>query len=447
MKKATFAVLLVLALLFSTIEGLFLVNSASANFFMPSIPDLPHIYIRSNGTVEPSSAPVQRLGNTYILTRNLIAESIIEVQRDNVIIDGSGHTIQGTAPYGITVLGRSNITIKNFNLNGFNTGISIRYSCNVLITASNFSGNEFGIALHFAVNNTIVENFMSENGAGILAYTDCDFNRIMRNQLVHNRRTGIWFESGETHEFNSIVQNNISSNSQGGIMCRSAIKTLCVGNIFEDNGYGATDKVDGYFAVRGNGISISSSNNTFVHNNFINNYGQVGYTSKANNNTWDNGAEGNYWSNYEGADNDSDGIGDTPYLVNSNAQDNYPIMAPIDILAVQLPPLPVASVITIPPIPPIEYSTYNSPSSSSTQNPSSTPPSGSVPEPLPNSLPPEIPNQSSSQPFALPQLDDEAEPEASSEHEPFPTVTVIAVYVAAVVVLAGLLVYFKKRKH
>ena len=46
-------------------------------------------------------------------------------------------------------------------------------------------------------------------------------------------------------------------------------------------------------------------------------------------NAWDNGSQGNYWSNYTGTDNNGDGIGDTPYLVYENNQDNYPLMNPI----------------------------------------------------------------------------------------------------------------------
>ena len=46
-------------------------------------------------------------------------------------------------------------------------------------------------------------------------------------------------------------------------------------------------------------------------------------------NIWDNGIEGNYWSNYNGTDNDSDGIGKTPYIIDEKNQDNYPLMTPI----------------------------------------------------------------------------------------------------------------------
>ena len=47
--------------------------------------------------------------------------------------------------------------------------------------------------------------------------------------------------------------------------------------------------------------------------------------------TWNKGTKGNFWDNYTGIDNNGDGIGDTPYIIDENNQDNYPLMAPVTI--------------------------------------------------------------------------------------------------------------------
>jgi hypothetical protein len=49
---------------------------------------------------------------------------------------------------------------------------------------------------------------------------------------------------------------------------------------------------------------------------------------------FDDGKEGNYWSDYVGTDSDGNGKGDTPYLIDSDRKDNYPLMAPFDIFSV-----------------------------------------------------------------------------------------------------------------
>jgi nitrous oxidase accessory protein NosD len=72
-----------------------------------------------------------------------------------------------------------------------------------------------------------------------------------------------------------------------------------------------------------------SHNNVIYHNKFVN---SLLYTENRNGtqftpkNSWDNGLEGNYWSDYTGEDADGDGIGDTPYMVGKDNVDNYPLM-------------------------------------------------------------------------------------------------------------------------
>jgi hypothetical protein len=81
---------------------------------------------------------------------------------------------------------------------------------------------------------------------------------------------------------------------------------------------------------------------TFYHNNFVGNTQQVILSNDMfsyGNDSFDNGVEGNYWSDYTGIDVDGDGIGDTPYIIDDNRLDRYPLMAPFDIdsVALELP--------------------------------------------------------------------------------------------------------------
>ena len=52
------------------------------------------------------------------------------------------------------------------------------------------------------------------------------------------------------------------------------------------------------------------------------------------NGIWDNGEDGNYWSDYEerypdAKELDGSGVWDTPYVIDENNQDNYPLMNPV----------------------------------------------------------------------------------------------------------------------
>ncbi len=64
--------------------------------------------------------------------------------------------------------------------------------------------------------------------------------------------------------------------------------------------------------------------NDFYHNNFVHNAIQA-YAGLLTN-AWDNGAEGNYWSDYTGDDPDGNGIGNTAYRIFPIGWDNFPLM-------------------------------------------------------------------------------------------------------------------------
>jgi hypothetical protein len=76
------------------------------------------------------------------------------------------------------------------------------------------------------------------------------------------------------------------------------------------------------------GVRLKKSlNNEFFHNNFVDNKKQLGF-DEFSKSFWDAGYPfgGNFWSDYRGIDSDKDGIGDTPYLVNGDEADRFPLM-------------------------------------------------------------------------------------------------------------------------
>ena len=117
------------------------------------------------------------------------------------------------------------------------------------------------------------------------------------------------------HGANTIIYGNTLTNNDYGIALHSFGSIISGNNITNNNQYG---------------ISIyDASDNMIFHNNLINNTNQIRLSQSSN--TWDDGypSGGNYLSNYNGTDSDGDGIGDIPYIIDENNQDNYPLMAPI----------------------------------------------------------------------------------------------------------------------
>lgn len=238
------------------------------------------VYIETNGSVNPSDAPIGRSGNVYTLTDDIYSDGDgIIVLCDNSIIDGAGHMIQGanaTYSIGISLSGRSGITIRNLQINSFDYGIFLYQSSSNSITGNDITTNYYGIWLFSSSGNNITTNEATANSAfGIGLYSSSN-NNIQGNNVTYN----------------------------------------------------------------GNGIGLdsTSSNNAIFHNNFEANIFQA-QASESYDNSWDEGypSGGNYWSDYNGTDHNcgpnqdhpgSDGIGDTPYTIDSNNKDNYPIVNP-----------------------------------------------------------------------------------------------------------------------
>jgi parallel beta-helix repeat protein len=245
------------------------------------------IYIRADGTVEGTDL-IQREGNVYTLTGNIVNQSIL-VEKDNVVVDGSSFTLEGGH---IWLENRNNVTIRNIEIFHSDEGIRIMgNSVNNSIIGNNITDiygiNAIWIYLG-ASNNTISGNIISNSDVGIKV--DMSGSTTISENYISSNGLGIWLSGNN----NRIVRNNIVN-----------------------NGLGLTDFNGGNF---------------IQHNNFTNN-SATGSGSSFDRNVWDDGypSGGNYWSNYNGTDSNGDGIGDIPYIIDENNQDNYPFINPIDI--------------------------------------------------------------------------------------------------------------------
>ncbi|MCW4011189.1 MAG: right-handed parallel beta-helix repeat-containing protein [Candidatus Bathyarchaeota archaeon] len=339
---------------------------AAANF-LPPPPELPHAYIRSDGSIEPQTLPIQQAGNVYTLTGN-IHNYTLEIQKANIILDGAGYTLQGNSSgKGIFFNCSGGVTVKNFVITNFRTGIDVEQSSGNTITATTIASTELGLALNYAQNNLISKNQITANSqTAILLYACCDFNRIEENNITKNGN-GIWCEFpgnySNTNDGNSIIGNNITSNSGTGIILRGCAYdtiernnishnncgirlsgTACTNNtiagnqlvgntesninISADSKYGTITQ--NHIANSAIGIYIFNSNNTEIYlNNFVDNQKQVanGETIEPDGvlvglatNFWDKNNQGNYWSDR--------GDANGTYVIDALNVDHYPLSSP-----------------------------------------------------------------------------------------------------------------------
>jgi len=139
--------------------------------------------------------------------------------------------------------------------------------------------------------------------------------------VITNWNQGISFvDSGDCKIYGNIM--SLMNNSGIALQGNNAANNRIYNNIFQGN----------YIAIN----LTESSTNIIYHNNFIANTDPVYVSPGVYANIWDNGypSGGNYWSDYAGVDANGDGIGDTPYIIDSNNRDRYPLMKPFRGLAI-----------------------------------------------------------------------------------------------------------------
>jgi parallel beta-helix repeat protein len=353
----------------------------------------PAVYIMNDGSVVPSYAPISSLDNvTYAFTGNVSypTYSGIVVERNNIVVDGNGQTLQGNyanSGNGLSFMSVSNVTVKNTTVEGFSSGIYLYSSSNDTVSGNTLTANLYdGVFLYYSSNNTVNGNDASSDGDGIyLYYSNCNTvswnnvtannfagihlsssnnNTLIGNTATSNRYEGISLSDSSddntidgniaTGSFagiyliassnNTISRSSFSANDDGVYLDNSSNTNTVSGNTIIANHLGFSFYSSFDNTVSGNNVTAndysgiwlySSSNNILHHNNFINNAIQA--SSQNSTNTWDNGypSGGNYWSDYHGTDSSrgpfqnmtgSDGIGDTPYVINPNNTDHYPLM-------------------------------------------------------------------------------------------------------------------------
>jgi len=336
-----------------------------ANPVWADAPNVPKsIVINGDGSVEPASAPVERVGSVYTLTKDIYNSSLI-IKANNVVVDGGGFLLDGPGQNynygdrgwfeGVSVVSLDNVTLKDFVIRGYDYGVMIAYSsgvqlvdssvfetvyvCNAsygcllkdnefsrvelrssqnVVTLNNFTLSNSGLYVE-GDNNQITNNICtggifvvgSKNNqvsnnilfAGIEVSSNCSYNEVFANQIDYSKGYGLTV----LNSFNNHFYNNTIKNCQIGIVLADALPPF------------------GY---------ANSSDNSFYQNTLINNtknaYFSQYQTDYYSFNSWDNNQTGNYYSDYNGTDVNGDGIGDTPYIISPNNQDNYPLMKPLN---------------------------------------------------------------------------------------------------------------------
>jgi nitrous oxidase accessory protein NosD len=273
LKRAPLAFAIIFLLLFLVIAGVLSVKVIKANLILY----LPYITIKRDGSVEPETDFIVKTGSTYTLTANLLYNYAVRIQCSNIIFDGAGHTINGTVPSSEHFAG----WLSDDN------GLHIEGVTNVTVRNIEITGfNDFDVSL---TNSTA-----------------CNFFKMKADD-------GVTFENSSSNLITECNLDAFTEAVQPGVYLISSNSNKFYKNDIED-------------------ISLTNSNdNQFLENNFV----IYAFLRIRGKNVWDNRSVGNYWNDYltkypNASEIGNTGIGDTPYVIDADNIDHYPLMAPVD---------------------------------------------------------------------------------------------------------------------
>jgi parallel beta-helix repeat protein len=291
-------------------------------------------------------------GDTVLIPPGTYSENVL-VNKSLTIKSSAGATttiVTAAVPSNdVFLLSGSNIRVEGLTLTGGRAGVEFSGASQCSVANLITRDNVYAVLVEHASNNKVSTSNLSNNGYGI--YLDGSSGNTFSDNEARNERgngnalgDGIYMRESNS---NTIVQNVLSSNHVYGISLLSSSN-----NVLGNNSFNANEE----FAVR---LRDNANNNTFTFNTFSGNAKLAVYSGYSSGNrfylndfvnnpagilstngdivnstvkyayTYDGGTYssylGNYYSDYKGADNDRNGIGDTP----ATTGDAYPLVRPI----------------------------------------------------------------------------------------------------------------------
>jgi parallel beta-helix repeat protein len=306
-------------------------------------------------------------------------------------IDQHDKTVPSDAGW-VVLKNCSCITVESLNLEGNGQGILLSNTNGSVINGNYVTNNLHGIVLLTSSNNTISNNNVTKSdGYGIQLNYESNNNSLINNRIWENAWQGIWVDySNETNISSNLVEangcgitlevakkskvnrNNITLNKGAGIeLSYETCDNLISENYIEKNALGISigpifnklspgNIITENMIRENNGWAIkidpAQTKNLIYRNNFIDNNvtegiqvsnpGQWTYRDQRGQwlpgdpNSWENGVEGNYWSEYkarypDAVESEMSGVWSIPFYINENNVDNFPLVAPWEIQSVE----------------------------------------------------------------------------------------------------------------
>lgn len=263
----------------------------------------------SNFTTIQEAIDAAESGSTILVTSGVYRESLVLNKTLRLLgADKYGTVIEGQGQASGVTVAADGIVINGFTVRNWSSGIWLNHSNGTVVSECVITLNTFGVRLDHSFDSTVSNNIFS-------------LNAFVLPGLVAGGGIDVFSSGNNTINGNVITKSVFGISLEGTYVEGSNNNTIC-GNLIENNDFGI-DFMESY----NNTISV----NSFIDNGVFAGGGLVSYGNGTN--AWSFDGRGNFWNDYVGLDDGSDGrmvgdgVGDTnvPWY----GVDYYPLINPV----------------------------------------------------------------------------------------------------------------------
>ncbi|MEM0057744.1 MAG: NosD domain-containing protein [Candidatus Bathyarchaeia archaeon] len=307
----------------------YIVGGNGLNLSLKTIPDAGYLAVANSMYITIEGLNFSRNGQGIYLC------NVTKSKLENVTIR---ECLKGLSLQNVTYTTIINSQLLN------NTEVDLDLTCsdeNVITSNILKSGGLFNVRVYSSNRNKIyanvILNYFNQTYPpcpAALFIINSHGNQIFGNRILTSTADGMIIRDESVE--NKIFDNKIISGGHGVHLLRSINNDVLYNQISASKIAALLEETDNNI-IYGNifyesfvGINLTYSNNNIIyHNDFIRNIQQA-FTINSTGNIWDAGPVfgGNYWSDYNGTDANGDGIGETPYIIDGDNVDHYPLIHP-----------------------------------------------------------------------------------------------------------------------
>jgi parallel beta-helix repeat protein len=289
--------------------------------------------ITQNRIIETNNLCLNLNNSTY----NVLSENYIESGKLGVYVDFQsnhnalvGNTIRNIDGQGIWVFNSFFNSLNDNTVSNNTIGIYLEYATGAVLNRNSMHSNDY----NFGVRGGSIAHFMHQ----VSSTNEVDGKHVY--YLVNQSNLEINPSTAPNAGFVAVINStnvkvhglNLTGNLHGALLV--SVSDSTISHLQTSKNYVGIDVLNSsnnritYNTIKGNayGIRLVGTENLVFKNNFLINERQA---TSSMPNTWDNGAEGNYWSDYAGIDQDQDGIGESPYTIDEGDEDRLPLVKPV----------------------------------------------------------------------------------------------------------------------